>query len=150
MSTLAELFHDQQSHLDQLEALLLTEQAELTAPSIDGNLLVELSSQKHSHINALDELEVLRLKTQQKLGYSEDLKGTMKAAQDAGCGETWTKLLDAAHHVTHLNNVNGSLIDHQLIHNQKALNTLAEISGRQGYDSDGRASLPNSNLNSFA
>ncbi|WP_461481724.1 flagellar export chaperone FlgN [Porticoccus sp.] len=119
----AALLHRQQQCLAHLLSLLQAEQLALLALPVDGALLAGLAGDKQA---AFAELETLH-----------SLPGTA-AAQEPDLPEPRRALQQLAEQVRHLNQLNGSLICRQLIHNQKALNALAELSGRHTYGSDGR------------
>ncbi|MDX2349212.1 MAG: flagellar protein FlgN [Porticoccus sp.] len=144
------LFNTQKTYLEQLEALLESEQSELMSAGINGDLLSQLAEEKSGKIQMLERLELQRRNAQKQLGYTDDLQGTEQATKDAGCLNEWQDILATAERVIHQNNVNGSLIERQLTHNQKALNTLTEVSGKPLYGSDGRSPQNRSSVNSSA
>lgn len=148
--SLSELFNTQKTYLEQLEALLESEQIELMSAGINGDLLSQLAEQKSGKIQMLERLEIQRRSTQKKLGYNDDISGTEQATKDAGCLKQWQDIVATAERVIHQNNVNGSLIERQLAHNQKALNSLTDVSGRPLYGSDGLSPPNRRNVKSSA
>jgi flagellar biosynthesis protein FlgN len=148
--SLSALFNSQKTYLEQLEVLLESEQSELMSAGVNGDRLSQLAEEKSGKIQMLERLELQRRNTQKQLGYTDDLQGTEQATKDAGCLSAWQDILATAERVIHQNNVNGSLIERQLTHNQKALNTLTEVSGKPLYGSDGRSPLNRSSVNSSA
>lgn len=147
---LVTLFNSQKIHLEQLEALLESEQAELLSSSFNGDTLSQLAEEKSGKIQMLERLELQRRSAQKKLGYADNINGTEQATRDAGCLSQWQDILATAERVIHQNNVNGSLIDRQLTHNQKALNALTEASGEHLYGSNGRSPLNHRSMNTSA
>lgn len=102
-----------QQDLEQLLCLLQKEQQVLITHPLDGSTLLNLAESKREIYASLEQSKAFPDQQQQ--------------------------LHDLAQQVRHLNQVNGDLIQRQMIHNQKALNTLAELSGRNTYGADGLA-----------
>ncbi len=147
---LASIFSAQHSHLQQLQQLLNHEKRALISMPVDGELLVTIAKDKREQFDELEKLEKLRREMQKKLRFGEDLKSTRKAVIEHGCSKEWEDMLELASAVSNANRMNGTLIERQLIHNQKALNTIAELSGNQSYGPDGQAQRGSHKLNSTA
>lgn len=105
--------HPWRQGLEQLRCLLEQEQQVLITHPLDGSALLALAGSKREIYASLDQMKALPNQQRQ--------------------------LHDLAQQVRHLNQVNGELIQRQMIHNQKAINTLAELSGRNTYGADGLA-----------
>ena len=66
--SLSRLLSSQLQRLDDLVALLSTEQEQLTKGSIDGTALTSIASEKQALLEELERMEVLRRGVQAKLG----------------------------------------------------------------------------------
>ncbi|RUO42169.1 flagellar protein FlgN [Pseudidiomarina aestuarii] len=147
-----------QTHLDaqitrltNLQQLLEQEQSMLSAGTIDGAELERIAQAKTALQQEIEAAEQQRRTAQQKLGFATDSKGARKAADQAGCLDTWETLLQAAERVAKMNQLNGELIQHRLHHNQHMLNILRDASGGgQLYGSDGNQPTRPQRINSKA
>ncbi|WP_417657396.1 flagella synthesis protein FlgN [Pseudidiomarina aestuarii] len=139
------------TRLTNLQQLLEQEQSMLSAGTIDGAELERIAQAKTALQQEIETAEEQRRTAQHKLGFAADSKGARKAAQQAGCIDTWETLLQAAERVAKMNQLNGELIQHRLHHNQHMLNILRDASGGgQLYGSDGNQPTRPQRINSKA
>ncbi|GGX77924.1 flagella synthesis chaperone protein FlgN [Litchfieldella qijiaojingensis] len=129
----------QRQCLDDLAALLIDERHSLSAAKVDGQQLNEIASRKQALLDDLDRLDTQRRAAQHKLGYAKGHPGAEQAARDAGCLETWHAMREQAEHVSQLNELNGSLVQMRLSHNQRILNFLHEAAGKSLYGPNGQS-----------
>lgn len=146
--TLQSLHH----HLGQLVTLLQQEQDTLLKPqqagAEEGELLQRLAHDKQEHFQALEDLENNRSDLSEALA---EIKGANVHAK--ACSEDlalWAEVRELALQASRLNQLNGVLIRHRLIHNQRVLNSLRQIGGPMLYDAAGNASSLVGRLSSIA
>lgn len=137
--SLAAHLRDQHDRLDQLIGLLTRERNLLGEGTIDGEALGALAAEKQQVLNALAEGEDRRRTAQAGQGYSPDAAGDEHAARDQGCRETWQRMRGRALQAAHLNHFNGQLINVRLTSNQRLLNDLRALAGKDLYGPDGQA-----------
>ncbi len=145
-----ELLERQRSQLAELEELLHQEKDALLAREVDGELLARLASSKQSLLEAIETQEHWRLAAQTKLGYAPGNREAEQAARDNGCGETWLEVQQLAQRTAYLNQLNGSLIRTRLVHNQRVLRELHQISGGTLYNADGQPNRSGARVHSSA
>ncbi len=148
--SLANLLATQQRHLDTLVDLLLREQELLIQGIPDGEQLSELARLKQAELKAIETIETGRRRAQQKLGYEAGLRGAEEAARDARCTQQWQTLQDGAARVAHLNELNGTLIEQRMQHNQQVLTLLRELARDTLYGQDGQQNRTGGHINSSA
>ena len=148
--SLANLLTTQHRHLDTLVELLMREQELLIQGVPDGEQLTELAKQKQGELKAIETIERGRRTAQQKLGYEAGLRGAEQAARDAQCTAQWQELQDAARRVAHLNELNGTLIEQRMQHNQQVLTLLRELARDALYGQDGQQSRTGGHISSSA
>lgn len=146
--TLQALHH----HLSQLVDVLQQEQDTLLRPHRpgveDGELLNRLAQDKEEQFLAIESLEGEREEFAKALAQITDVEPNTKKA--AGELSLWLKVRELALQASRLNQLNGVLIRHRLIHNQRVLNSLRQMGGPQLYDAGGQSSAINGRLNSLA
>ncbi len=136
--TLAAHLRDQHERLDQLIGLLARERDLLGEGTIDGEALAALAAEKQQVLNALAEGEN-RCRTQEGRGASADAANEEHAAREQGCLEPWRQMRGLARYAAQLNRFNGQLINIRLTSNQRMLNDLRALSGKDLYGPDGQA-----------
>ncbi|GAB3285937.1 flagella synthesis protein FlgN [Parahaliea aestuarii] len=129
----------QRLQLEQLVALLHTEQSLLTQSQVDGAALDRVAVDKQQHLVSLDSFEARRRGAQTRLGYPAGREGAMAAANDAGCLPLWQNIDQLASAAKQLNQTNGDLIQLRLENNQRLLNALRESAGNSLYGPDGQS-----------
>lgn len=148
--SLATLLATQQRHLDTLIKLLMREQELLIQGAPDGEQLTELAQLKQAELKAIETIERGRRGAQQKLGYEAGLRGAEQAARDGHCTGQWQDLQDLARRVAHLNELNGTLIEQRMQHNQQVLTLLRELARDALYGQDGQQSRTGGHISSSA
>lgn len=148
--SLANLLTQQQQHLEALLELLTREQATLVQGTVDGGQLTELAQRKQTELKAIDTLEKRRRGAQEKLGYTPGVPGAEQAARDANCVPQWQALQDTARRIAHLNQLNGTLIEQRMQHNQQVLSLLRELARDTLYGQDGQQNRGGGHINSSA
>lgn len=148
--SLENLLARQQQHLATLVKLLLHEQSLLLQGVPDGEQLTALAQLKQAELKAIETLETGRRNAQQKLGYEPGLRGAEHAARDAQCTPQWQDLQDSARRVSHLNQLNGTLIEQRMQHNQQVLTLLRELARDALYGQDGQQSRSKRHISSSA
>lgn len=148
--SLANLLTRQLQHLDTLIELLGDEQNALVAGEVDGDRLTEVARRKQTELRAIETLENGRRSVQAKLGYADGTAGAEAAARDAGCIATWQQVHDAARRVAHLNQLNGTLVEQRMQHNQQVLTLLRELARDALYGQDGHQNRSGGHINSSA
>lgn len=148
--SLARLLTDQKTRLSKLIALMENEQHLLTQGSIDGNRLVELADDKQALLSELDDMESLRHRVQQRLGYADGSAGARQAAIDAGCRADWQTLLEQSERVARMNELTGQMLSLRMQHNQKMLDYIRQIAEKTLYKPDGRNSAQSGRINASA
>lgn len=148
--SLTHLLTQQQQHLETLMELLTREQAVLVHGADDGELLVQLAQQKQTQLKAIDTLESHRRGAQEKLGYAPGLPGAEQAARDTGCVPQWQAMQDIARRVAHVNQLNGTLIEQRMQHNQHVLSLLRELARDALYGQDGQQNRSGGHVSSSA
>ncbi|WP_116366400.1 flagella synthesis protein FlgN [Parahaliea mediterranea] len=129
----------QRLQLEQLVALLHSEQSLLTQSQVDGAALDEVAADKQRQLVSLDSFEARRRGAQARLGYAPGREGARAAADDAGCLPLWQSIDQLASEARQLNQTNGELIQLRLENNQRLLNALRESAGNSLYGPDGQA-----------
>lgn len=137
--SLAAHLRDQHGRLEQLTALLVRERELLGEGRIDGEALDVLAVEKQQVLSMLADCEERRRTTQVNLGYSRGADGDEPAARDQGCLEAWQRMRDRAREAAQLNQFNGQLINLRLTCNQRLLNGLRALAGKDLYGPDGQA-----------
>lgn len=130
---------DQHGRLEQLMALLGRERDLLGEGRIDGEALGALAGEKQQVLSTLAESEERRRAAQASLGYGRGADGDEPAARDQGCLEAWQRMRSRAREAAQLNHFNGQLIYLRLTCNQRLLNDLRALAGRDLYGPDGQA-----------
>lgn len=129
----------QHQRLDALAQLLSDERQALSVGEVNGQQLNDIAARKQALLDELDRLEAQRRTAQRKLGYPDGRLGAEQAAKDASCLEEWHAMREQAEHVRQLNELNGSLVQMRLSHNQRTLNFLHEAAGKSLYGPDGQS-----------
>lgn len=137
--SLAAHLRDQHDRLEQLTVLLVRERELLGEGRIDGEALGTLASEKQQVLSTLAEFEERRRAAQASLGYGRSMDGDERAARDQGCLEAWERMRDRAREAAQINQSNGQLINLRLTCNQRLLNDLRALAGRDLYGPDGQA-----------
>lgn len=145
---LAAMLETIQEHLNMLTVLLHKEQDLLMQSRPDGTRLTQLSGEKAQLFAALERMELLRRETQQGLGFDNTLTAAEHAAAQIGCLPLWRNIQSTAQQAIHINGLNGILVRQSLEHNQRALNTLQEMSGSFVYDANGKPCPTRNSINS--
>lgn len=125
--------------LSSLLELLDDERRALATGRVDGQRLNDLAESKQQRFDELERLESQRRQALQRLGYDNSRQGSDRAARDAGCRDSWQDFCDTAERVRRLNQLNGSVIQNRLSHNQRLLNFLHEAADNGVYGADGQA-----------
>lgn len=141
------LLNQQVALLQELDELLMAEQSTLLSFPVNGESLSQLADRKHKAFAKLGELDTLRREAQKTQGNTIGRISSANVAVDNHFDRLWHLFISLAKQVNHKNNINGGLIDRQLIHNQKALNILGELAGKPAYGSDGRTQQRSTNVN---
>ncbi|MFC3285163.1 flagella synthesis protein FlgN [Litchfieldella rifensis] len=129
----------QHRRLEALATLLTDERQALATGQVDGKRLNDIASHKQALLEELERLETQRRSAQRALGYADHHAGAEQAAQDAGCLDAWHAMREQAEQVRHLNELNGTLLQIRLSHNQRTLNFLHEAAGQSLYGPDGQS-----------
>lgn len=129
----------QHDRLVTLAGLLEEERQALCEGQIDGEHLNSLAAHKRALLDELERLESQRRTAQQKLGYESGRVGAERAAVDAGCLESWHAMRTQAEQVRHQNELNGSLLQVRMSHNQRTLDFLHESAGNSFYGPNGQS-----------
>ena len=137
--SLAAHLRSQHGRLEQLTALLVRERELLGEGRIDGQALGALATEKQQVLSTLAESEERRRAAQASLGYGRGADGDEPAARDQGCLEAWERMRDRARDAAQLNQFNGQLINLRLTCNQRLLNDLRALAGKDLYGPDGQA-----------
>lgn len=129
----------QHRRLDALAELLIDERQALVTGQVEGKWLNDIATRKQALLEELDRLESQRRSAQGALGYADGPAGAERAAREAGCLDAWHAMREQAEHVRRLNELNGSLLQIRLSHNQRTLNFLHEAAGQSLYGPDGQS-----------
>lgn len=140
----------QYESLERLVAILSDEQKALSEGKVDGKLLQQLAVEKQDLFASLESLEETRKDYQKQSGYGDSSAGARKLAEMSNCREAWGMVLALTERASHLNTLNGELIQHRLEHNQHMLNIIREASGGSLYGPDGQANPKARRLSSKA
>ena len=128
--SLSRLLSSQLQRLEDLIALLSSEQEQLTKGSIDGDILTDIAGKKQALLEELERMEVLRRGVQAKLGYPEGGPGAKLAATDADWREVSLAL--------------------RMKHNQEMLDYIRQIAEKTLYKPNGRNSAQPGRINASA
>jgi len=125
--------------LQEFKATLQAEQKAL----VDGDVatLTALSQSKLEQIDHLNHLATERLDRIASLGFAANRQGMNKWAEHMGTTalETWRSVLEITSEARKANQINGTLIQTRLQHNQQALAALLAASNRASlYGPDGQ------------
>lgn len=137
--TLAARLQEQHHRLEALLVLLDRERALLSDGTLSGEALEEVATDKQALLTALDEFEQRRRTVRQQLGYPDDASGDEQAAREQGCLELWRTLRARARDAARLNHLNGNLVNLRMTGNQRLLDDLHALAGRDLYGPDGQA-----------
>ena len=137
--SLASHLHDQHGRLEHLIGLLGRERDLLGEGRIDGEAMGALAVEKHQVLAMLADFEARRRAAHERLGYSRDIAGDERAAREHGCLESWQRMRSRARQAAQLNLFNGQLINIRLTSNQRLLNDLRTLAGKDLYGPDGQA-----------
>ncbi|HXS05125.1 MAG TPA: flagellar protein FlgN [Rhodanobacter sp.] len=136
--SLASHLHDQHGRLEHLIGLLGRERDLLGEGRIDGEAMGALAVEKHQVLAMLADFEARRRAAHERLGYSRDIAGDERAAREHGCLESWQRMRSRARQAAQLNLFNGQLINIRLTSNQRLLNDLRTLAGKDLYGPDGQ------------
>lgn len=132
-------------------ALLEQEREIMTAASLNGEMVINISAQKQSVVDQLNHMENQRVDIQKKMGYKDGLEGAGKAALDAGCSELWDEIVSIAYRAKQLNESNGEFVRLRMEQNQKVVNFLRDATLDSVYGPDGKTRRKGSRgINSMA
>lgn len=148
--SLVRLLNDQQNRLDELTALLSSEQAQLTKGSIDGEALTKIAHTKQALLGELERIEIVRRSVQKRLGYDDGAAGALAAATDANCKAAWESLLDKSERVARMNELTGQMLTLRMKHNQQMLDYIRQIAEKTLYKPDGRNNAQPGRINASA
>ena len=148
--SLSRLLSSQLQRLEDLIALLSSEQEQLTKGSIDGDTLTDIAGKKQALLEELERMEVLRRGVQAKLGYPEGAPGAKLAATDADCLATWESLLEKSERVSRMNALTGQMLSLRMKHNQEMLDYIRQIAEKTLYKPNGRNSAQPGRINASA
>lgn len=148
--SLVRLLNDQQNRLDELVALLSSEQAQLTKGDIDGDALTDIAHAKQALLGELERIEVVRRSVQKRLGYDDGAAGALAAATDANCKAAWESLLDKSERVARMNELTGQMLTLRMKHNQQMLDYIRQIAEKTLYKPDGRNNAQPGRINASA
>lgn len=148
--TLAAHLQDQQARLERLLALLADERVLLNAGEVDGQALAQLAEQKQQELTTLAELEQRRRAALETLGYGNHTAADIQAARDQNCLPEWQRLRARAGQAARQNRLNGELINLRMAGNQRLLNELHALAGKDLYGPDGQAQGKAARLSSSA
>lgn len=137
--SLASHLHDQHDRLEHLIGLLGRERDLLGEGRIDGDALGALAAEKQQVLAMLADFEERRRAAHDRLGYSRDIAGDERAAREQGCLDSWRQMRSRARQAAQLNLFNGQLINIRLTCNQRLLNDLRTLAGKDLYGPDGQA-----------
>ncbi|HET7223266.1 MAG TPA: flagellar protein FlgN [Rhodanobacteraceae bacterium] len=130
---------DQHGCLDELIGLLGRERDLLGEGRIDGEALGAVATEKQQILAALADFETRRREVHARLGYSQDVAGDERAAREQDCLALWRQMRGRARQAAQLNHFNGQLINIRLTSNQRLLNDLRMLAGKDLYGPDGQA-----------
>lgn len=137
--SLSALFEDQCRQAETLLALLKREQDALLCREVPGAELENLAAAKAECYQLLEAAERERLALQgDQPSLQGGLKSGLQAAEAAGCLDLWQRLQGLLHQASHLNTLNGSLIQQRLDHNRKVLDVLGRLRGHALYGANGQ------------
>ncbi|MCL2658334.1 MAG: flagellar protein FlgN [Betaproteobacteria bacterium] len=110
--------------------------------NLDVEALLSLAKEKTTVIHQLQNSENTRALTLARHGIDPSPRGISAfiETQPETTQALWQRYLDLAKQAQELNNSNGQLIQHNLHHNQLALNVLMAVAGPSLYDSEGHTS----------
>jgi flagella synthesis protein FlgN len=110
--------------------------------NLEIEALLSLAEEKTAAIRQLQNSENTRALTLARHGVDPSPNGILAfiEAQPETTQAQWRRYLDLAKQAQELNNSNGQLIQHNLRHNQLALNVLMAAAGPSLYDAEGHAS----------
>ncbi|HCR97113.1 MAG: flagella synthesis protein FlgN [Halomonas sp.] len=148
--SLAHLLSDQQQRIDELVALLSSEQTLLTQGDIDGKALADTAEGKQALLADIERIETLRRNVQKRLGYEDNANGARLAARDAGCQTAWETLLEKSERVARMNELTGQMLSVRMKHNQEMLDYIRQIAEKTLYKPDGRNSAQSGRINASA
>ncbi|MGO2880978.1 MAG: flagella synthesis protein FlgN [Halomonas sp.] len=148
--SLARLLSDQQQRIDELVALLSSEQTLLTQGDIDGKALADTAEGKQALLADIERIETLRRNVQKRLGYEDNANGARLAARDAGCQTAWETLLEKSERVARMNELTGQMLSVRMKHNQEMLDYIRQIAEKTLYKPDGRNSAQSGRINASA
>lgn len=148
--SLATHLQDQHARLDQLLVLLADERALLGAGEIDGTALARLAEQKQQVLTTLAELEQRRRSALEAFGYGNHTAADIQAARDQNCLPQWQRLRARTGQAARQNRLNGELINLRMAGNQRLLNELHALAGKDLYGPDGQAKGKAARLSSSA
>lgn len=148
--SLARLLSDQQQRIDELVALLSSEQTLLTQGDIDGKALADTAEGKQALLADIERIETLRRNVQNRLGYEDNADGARLAARDAGCQTAWETLLEKSERVARMNELTGQILSVRMKHNQEMLDYIRQIAEKTLYKPDGRNSAQSGRINASA
>lgn len=134
---LAEVLSRQYPGLQHLIALLREEQALLMLGQVDGTALTQLAKAKQESLTQLASLEQIRQALHQDMGLADQPDASEQAAREQGCLEEWYKVQALSLQASHLNRLNGTLIQQRLQHNQQVLQGLRQLTDTSVYSADG-------------
>ena len=137
--SLAAHLRDQHDRLDRLIGLLDRERDLLGEGTVDGEALGTLAAEKQRVLEALADGEDRRRTAHAGRGDSADMAGDERAAREQGCLESWQQVRGRAWRAAQLNHFNGQLINIRLTNNQRLLNDLRALAGKDLYGPDGQA-----------
>ena len=137
--SLAAHLRDQHDRLDQLIGLLARERNLLGEGTIDGEALGALAAEKQRVLDALAEGEERHRTAQASPGHEASAAGDERAAREQRCLESWQQMRARARQAAQLNRFNGQLINVRLTSNQRLLNDLRALAGKDLYGPDGQA-----------
>lgn len=121
---------EQQRGLAELLQLLNDEQRALLNAAVDGEHLQALAASKQALLLRLAELDSHRT--------GSDPSAVEAAIRRAGCTHEWQSIEDLARRCSYLNQLNGSLLEQRLQHNQRVLRGLRQLAGHPLYGADGQ------------
>lgn len=137
--SLASQLHDQHDRLEHLIGLLGHERDLLGEGRIDGEALGALAAEKQQVLAMLADFEARRRAAHDHLGYSRDAAGDERAVREQGCLDSWQRMRSRARQAAQLNHFNGQLINIRLAGNQRLINDLRALAGKDLYGPDGQA-----------
>jgi flagella synthesis protein FlgN len=136
---LAKDLRDQHGRLEDLIGLLGRERELLGEGRIDGAALAAVAAEKQQALVALADFEARRRTARERPGRDAEMAGDEQAARAEGCLESWQRMRECARQAAQLNRFNGQLIRIRLTSNQRLLNDLHALAGKDMYGPDGQA-----------